>query len=50
MERIRREKLDIDAELRHLSGPSAGSSANYFYERRSVTVLLDTFFDFMSVL
>jgi len=40
VERIRQEKLDIDAELRHLSGPAAASSANYFYERRFVTVSL----------
>ena len=39
MERIRREKSDIDAELRHLSGPSATSSGNYYYERRFVTEL-----------
>jgi len=39
VERIRREKSDIDAELRHLVGPSAGVSSNFFYERRSVTRL-----------
>jgi len=39
VERIRQEKSDIDAELRHLGGSpgAAASSANYLYERRSVT-------------